>query len=160
MIFSGLEMMGEIPFRDVIIHTTVLAAGRAPDVEEPRYRARSARAGRRARRRRDPLRLLKMSSSQDVRFAIGAIEEGRKLANKLWNASRLVLGAGPTRARSRPRRQSRNAGSSPASTRPVPRSTPISTPSTSRTPSTVLYHLTFDDFCDWYLGGDQAAPRR
>ena len=33
--------------------------------------------------------LLKMSSSQDVRFAIGAIEEGRKLANKLWNARRL-----------------------------------------------------------------------
>ena len=25
MIFSGLELMGEIPFRDVIIHTTLLA---------------------------------------------------------------------------------------------------------------------------------------
>jgi valyl-tRNA synthetase len=35
--------------------------------------------------------LLKMSSTQDVRFAPGAIEEGRGLANKLWNASRLIL---------------------------------------------------------------------
>src|SRR5207237_9194654 len=35
--------------------------------------------------------LLKMSSTQDVRFSVGAIEEGRKLANKLWNVARLVL---------------------------------------------------------------------
>ena len=95
MIFSGLEMMGEIPFRHVIIHTTVLAA-------DGRRMSKSLGTGL------DPLDLvaehgadatryglLKMSSSQDVRFAIGAIEEGRKLANKLWNASRLVLGAGP-----------------------------------------------------------------
>ena len=95
MIFSGLELIGEIPFSHVIIHTTVLA----PD---GRRMSKSLGTGL------DPLELidghgadatryglLKMSSSQDVRFAIGAIEEGRKLANKLWNASRLVLGAGP-----------------------------------------------------------------
>jgi valyl-tRNA synthetase len=35
--------------------------------------------------------LLKMSSTQDVRFSYGSIEEGRKLANKLWNVSRLLL---------------------------------------------------------------------
>ena len=35
--------------------------------------------------------LLKISSTQDVRFSPGAIEEGRKLANKLWNVSRLIL---------------------------------------------------------------------
>ena len=95
MIFSGLEMVGEIPFSHVIIHTTVLAA-------DGRRMSKSLGTGF------DPLDLvaehgadatryglLKMSSSQDVRFAIGAIEEGRKLANKLWNASRLLLGAGP-----------------------------------------------------------------
>ena len=49
-----------------------------------------------ARRRCDALRALKMSSTQDVRFSYGAIEEGRKLANKLWNVSRLVLAAGGT----------------------------------------------------------------
>ena len=35
--------------------------------------------------------LLKISSTQDVRFSPGTIEEGRKLANKLWNVSRLIL---------------------------------------------------------------------
>src|SRR5439155_27109881 len=35
--------------------------------------------------------LLKMASTQDVRFSHGAIEEGAKLANKLWNVSRLLL---------------------------------------------------------------------
>ena len=37
--------------------------------------------------------LMKMASSQDVRFSEGAIEEGRKLANKLWNVARLILQA-------------------------------------------------------------------
>ena len=35
--------------------------------------------------------LLKMSSTQDVRFAEGMIDEGRGLTNKLWNAGRLIL---------------------------------------------------------------------
>ena len=49
--------------------------------------------------------LLKISSTQDVRFSVGAIEEGRKLANKLWNVSRLILAAGGGRRRrsARPR---------------------------------------------------------
>ena len=87
MIFSGLELVGEVPFRDVIIHSTVLA----PD---GRRMSKSLGTGI------DPLDviaehgtdatrygLLKMSSTQDVRFSYGAVEEGRKLANKLWNVS-------------------------------------------------------------------------
>ena len=35
--------------------------------------------------------LLKMSSTQDVRFAEGSIAEGAKFANKLWNAARFVV---------------------------------------------------------------------
>jgi len=35
--------------------------------------------------------LLAMSSSQDVRFNEDKVAQGRQLANKLWNASRLVL---------------------------------------------------------------------
>ncbi|MGH3115714.1 MAG: valine--tRNA ligase [Gaiellales bacterium] len=93
MIFSGLELMGEIPFRDVIIHSTVLA----PD---GRRMSKSLGTGI------DPLDLirehgadatryglLKMSSTQDVRFSYGMVEEGRWLANKLWNISRLLLSA-------------------------------------------------------------------
>ena len=48
MIFSGLELMGERPFNDVVIHSTVLAAGRAAHVEVARHRHRPARADRRA----------------------------------------------------------------------------------------------------------------
>ena len=75
MIFSGLEMVGDIPFSHVIIHTTVLA----PD---GRRMSKSLGTGL------DPLELidahgadatryglLKMSSSQDVRFSAGAIED-------------------------------------------------------------------------------------
>jgi valyl-tRNA synthetase len=35
--------------------------------------------------------LLAMSSTQDVRFSDAKVQQGRDLANKLWNASRLVL---------------------------------------------------------------------
>ena len=35
--------------------------------------------------------LLAMSSSQDVRFSEAKVQQGRDLANKLWNASRLIL---------------------------------------------------------------------
>ena len=99
MIWTGLELMGEMPFTDVIIHSTILAAdgrrmskslGNGIDPLDliARHGADATRYG-----------LLKMSSTQDVRFAEGAIEEGRKLANKLWNVSRLILqhaGASPT----------------------------------------------------------------
>ena len=150
MIFSGLEMVEDIPFSHVIIHTTVLA----PD---GRRMSKSLGTGL------DPLELidahgadatryglLKMSSSQDVRFAIGAIEEGRKLANKLWNASRLVLSTGP------------------ADEEPVPEAVEerwiFARLDETRKDVDAdlgafdfahavdrLYHLTFDDFCDWYL---------
>ena len=80
--------------------------------------------------------LLKMSSSQDVRFSIGAIEEGRKLSNKLWNASRLVLGAGPA---SVSRRRPRDRGAldlRQARRRRAGRSTQTSARSTSLSAST------------------------
>jgi valyl-tRNA synthetase len=35
--------------------------------------------------------LLAMSSSQDVRFSADKVKQGEDLANKLWNASRLIL---------------------------------------------------------------------
>jgi valyl-tRNA synthetase len=35
--------------------------------------------------------LLAMSSTQDVRYSDAKVEQGRNLANKLWNASRLIL---------------------------------------------------------------------
>ena len=94
MIFAGLELMGEVPFKDVVIHSTVhaptggrmsksLGTGMNPLAQIDAHGADATRYG-----------LMKMASSQDVRFSEGAIEEGRKLANKLWNVARLILQAG------------------------------------------------------------------
>ena len=150
MIFSGLEIMGDVPFKDVIIHSTVLA----PD---GRRMSKSLGTGI------DPLDvigdhgadatrygLLKMSSTQDVRFSYGAVEEGRKLANKLWNVSRLLLNA---------------AEAKEVDARPREVEERWILARLERTRATVeeafgefdfaravqaLYRVTFDDFCDWY----------
>ena len=103
MMMMGKEFLGEQPFFDVVIHSVVQAAdgrrmskslGTGIDPIEliERYGADAVRYG-----------LLKMSSTQDVRFAEGMIDEGRGLTNKLWNAGRLILmsaddvAAGPDR---------------------------------------------------------------
>jgi valyl-tRNA synthetase len=156
MIFSGLELMGEVPFTDVIIHTTVLApdgrrmskslgTGIDPLEVIDRYGADAARYG-----------LLKLTSSQDVRFSYGAVEEGRKLCNKLWNVARLILqnaGAGPAE---RPRSLEERwvlARLSQAQ-RAVERA--FAEFAFAQAVGE-LYHLTFDDFCDWYA--EAVKPR-
>jgi valyl-tRNA synthetase len=150
MIFSGLELMGDVPFRDVVIHSTVhaptggrmsksLGTGMNPLAAIETYGADATRYG-----------LMKMASSQDVRFSEGAIDEGRKLANKLWNVARLILQA--------------SEGAAPAE-RPRTLEERWILARLSQTQREVerllgefdfshvvdeLYHLTFDDFCDWY----------
>src|SRR2546430_5279826 len=93
---------------------------------------------------------MKMASSQDVAFSEGAILEGRKLANKLWNASRLLLQAGVTEVAERPSsleerwilaRLSQTQRAVEANLDAFDFSHLVQE----------LYHLTFDDFCDWYL---------
>jgi valyl-tRNA synthetase len=94
--------------------------------------------------------LMKMASAQDVRFSEGAIEEGRKLANKLWNVARLILQAGE--------------GAAPEERPQAPEERWLLA-RLSQSQRAVegylaefdfshlvdeLYHLTFDDFCDWY----------
>jgi len=150
MIFSGLELMGHEPFRDVIIHTTVLApdgrrmskslgTGLDPLELVDRHGADATRYG-----------LLKLSSSQDVRFSEGAVEEGRKLANKLWNVSRLLLanvGAATPDLRPRDLEEQWIVARLDAAQAQV-------NDHLSRfefaAATSVLYHVTFDDFCDWY----------
>ncbi len=149
MIFSGLELMGEVPFRDVVIHSLVhapaggrmsksLGTGMNPLALIERYGADATRYG-----------LMKMASSQDVRFSEGAIDEGRKLGIKLWNASRLLLSAGGEEVEERPASVEERwilARLSQAQRRVE---THLAAFDFSHLVGE-LYHLTFDDFCDWY----------
>jgi valyl-tRNA synthetase len=150
MIWTGLESLGEIPFTDVIIHSTVLAVdgrrmskslGTGIDPMEPieEYGADATRYG-----------LLKISSTQDVRFSYGAIEEGRKLAIKLWNVARLMLqnaeGIAPALA---PRDlEERWILARLDAVRGELEASWARFDFAESTAS--LYHLVFDDFCDWY----------
>ena len=119
MIFAGLFLLGEVPFTDVIIHSTVLARRRAADVEEPRHGRRPDGADRGARRRRDALR-----PAEDVLDAGRPLLRRRDRGGTQARDEALERRAAdpPARRRaSRPtrgRRRSRSAGSSLASTRP------------------------------------------
>jgi valyl-tRNA synthetase len=150
MIFSGLFLMGDIPFTDVIITSTVLAVdgrrmskslgtGIDPLDAVEKHGADATRYG-----------LLKISSTQDVRFSWGAIEEGRSLAIKLWNVARLILQHGEgVEPALHPRVLEerwilRRIDEARAEIeRLLPRFDFAGV-------ADLLYHLTFDDFCDWY----------
>jgi valyl-tRNA synthetase len=150
MIFSGLFLRGREPFTDVIITSTVLApdgrrmskslgTGIDPLEAVDRHGADATRYG-----------LLKISSTQDVRFSWGAIEEGRKLANKLWNVARLILGAAEDAAPElRPRDlEERWIAARIDATRAEVEENLLRFDFAHAVDA--LYHLTFDDFCDWY----------
>jgi valyl-tRNA synthetase len=150
MIFSGLEMMGDVPFHDVVIHSTVhaptggrmsksLGTGMNPLAAIETYGADATRYG-----------LMKMASSQDVRFSEGAIEEGRKLANKLWNVARLILQASDGAApEERPRTLEERWILARLSQTQRELERLLEEFDFSHMVHE-LYHLTFDDFCDWY----------
>jgi valyl-tRNA synthetase len=156
MIMAGLELLGEIPFHDVIIHSTILATdgrrmskslGNGVDPVEliDAHGADATRYG-----------LLKMSSGQDVRFSTGPIEEGRKLSNKLWNASRLLLSAGGDDAAPRPSSLEERWILARIDATRAELEHDLAAFDFAHAVDR-LYHLTFDDFCDWYL--ESIKPR-
>jgi valyl-tRNA synthetase len=91
MVMLGLEFTGDVPFEDVYVHSVIqapdgrrmsksLGTGIDPLEEIERHGADAVRFG-----------LLAMSSTQDVRYSSEKIQQGQRLANKLFNASRFVL---------------------------------------------------------------------
>ncbi|MGI5912702.1 MAG: valine--tRNA ligase [Syntrophomonadaceae bacterium] len=92
MIFSGIEHMGQVPFREVNIHGLILdgqgrkmskSLGNGIDPIEviEKYGA-------------DTLRLALITGvtpGNDIRFHWEKVENTRNFANKIWNASRFVL---------------------------------------------------------------------
>ena len=150
MLMAGIELLGDIPFHDVVIHSTIL---------DPQGRRMSKSLGNGI----DPVELidlhgadatryglLKMSSTQDVRFSNTPIEEGRRLANKLWNVSRLLLAQGQSvTPELRPRElEERWILARIDATRAEVEADFAAYDFTHAVDR--LYHLTFDDFCDWF----------
>jgi valyl-tRNA synthetase len=91
MVMMGLEFTGDIPFEDVYVHSVIqapdgrrmsksLGTGIDPLDEIDRHGADAVRFG-----------LLAMSSTQDVKYSSEKVQQGQRLANKLFNASRYVL---------------------------------------------------------------------
>lgn len=92
MIISGLEFDGRLPFRDVLIHATVLN-------KQGQRMSKSLGTGL------DPLEMIKKYGAdatrfgliyqefggQEIRFGEDNILMGKKFANKLWNIARYVL---------------------------------------------------------------------
>ncbi len=92
MVFSGLEQMGELPFKDVLIHGLVrdskgrkmsktLGNGVDPIEVIEQYGA-------------DALRLMLISGNSagnDLRYYSEKVEAYRNFLNKIWNATRFML---------------------------------------------------------------------
>jgi valyl-tRNA synthetase len=92
MIFSGLEFMSDVPFKNVLIHGTILT-------KEGKRMSKSLGTGI------DPLNYIEkygadatrfaviwQATGQDIRWDETAVIAGQKFSNKLWNIARYVLG--------------------------------------------------------------------
>ena len=154
MVMTGIEFAGDIPFHDVYVHSVIqardgrrmsksLGTGIDPLEEIDRHGADALRFG-----------LLAMSSTQDVRFSDAKVQQGRDLANKLWNASRLVLlNVDPDSPKAIPERPAAEEDrwilsrleSSIESITSMLDSYDFSHAALE------LYSFVFSDLCDWYL---------
>jgi valyl-tRNA synthetase len=162
MIMTGLEFMGDVPFRDVAIHCVVQTAdgqrmskskGNAVD---PRTIVSTHGA--------DALRAWAASvamSTQDVRFDESRIEGFKRFSNKLWNATRLVLNSIGAERLATPSPEavsslmdrwilSRLQVAVEAATRGIE-------DFAFQSSVAALYDFAWHDFCDWYL--EAAKPR-
>jgi valyl-tRNA synthetase len=167
MVMLGLRFGGDIPFTDVNIHSVIQApdgrrmskslgtgidpldlieGGPRPPVFTqggafPAYGADAVRFG-----------LLAMSSTQDVRFSEEKVAQGAQLANKLFNASRLILLNAPGTVEPAPR---------PATVEDrwiLSRLQRAKADAAARLESfdfaklaLGLYDFVFGELCDWYL---------
>ncbi len=155
MAMLGLGLTGEVPFRDVYLHTLV---------RDPEGQKMSKTKGNVV----DPLDLLDtygtdalrfmlagmvLPGARDIRIAEDRLEASRNFANKLWNAARLVLsnleGYEPERA-----------GTSDAVADRWIRRRLAATVIEVRDAldryrfndaASTLYQFVWSDYCDWYL---------
>jgi valyl-tRNA synthetase len=152
MVMMGLEFLGDVPFADVVIN---------PIIQAPDGRRMSKSLGTGI----DPLDLvdahgadavrfglLLMASTQDVRFNEQRILQGRQLATKLWNATRLVVERGGRAGLSPPEPATlgdRWIADYLRAT--VDEANRLMAAYEFSTLADLIYRTIFDGFCDWYL---------
>jgi valyl-tRNA synthetase len=152
MVMMGLEFMGDVPFRDVYVHSVIqapdgrrmsksLGTGIDPLEEIDRHGADAVRFG-----------LLAMSSTQDVKYSAEKVAQGQALANKLFNASRFVLGKVPegTVAAARPSAVEDRWILSRLQAIKADTAARIEAFDFSKV-AFGLYDFVYRDLCDWYL---------
>jgi valyl-tRNA synthetase len=167
MVMLGLELTGDVPFRDVYVHSVIQAPGgqrmskslgtgidplllisggpRPPVYREggdfPAYGTDALRFG-----------LLAMSSTQDVRFSEEKLAQGQALANKLFNAARFVMLKVPadTVAAARPAAVEDRWILSRLESAKVTAAQRIADFDFSKL-ALGLYDFVYADLCDWYL---------
>ena len=169
MIFSGIEQMGETPFKTVLIHGLVrdelgrkmsksLGNGVDPLEIIDQYGADALRFSL----------LMGVSPGNDTRFSREKVEAARNFANKVWNASRFVLMNTDERQEIDP------ALLTPADKWILSRFQTALREVTAHNEegdfglsASKLYDFTWSELCDWYLelskpwllGEDEAAKR-
>ena len=169
MIVMGLEFMGDVPFRDVVVHGLVRDA-------QGRKMSKSKGTGV------DPLEIIEaygadalrltlvsgVGIGNDVRWHPERAEANRNFANKLWNATRFVLMRLPEgfQAPEPDGGQPVDTFSSPSlADRWILSRLQAVTEEVTRLLEAydfgealrVLYDFTWDEFCDWYI--ELAKPR-
>lgn len=170
MVMASLEFTGKVPFSDVNIHGTILDA-------KGRKMSKSLGNGI------DPLEVIQeygadatrfsllilTKEGQDVKLSKDKFLQGRNFANKVWNASRFVLGhlSGEIAETPGDRLEDRWIRSRLSCT-----ATQVGEALREyrfHDAAHALYRFTWNDFCDWYLeavkprlqsgGADAAAVR-
>ncbi len=153
MVMMGIEFLGEVPFADVVIN---------PIIQAPDGRRMSKSLGTGI----DPLDLidehgadavrfglLLMASTQDVRFNEQRILQGRQLATKLWNATRLVVERGGRAGWDAPPELATFGDRWIAGLlrETVEQAERLMGEYEFSALADLIYRTIFDGFCDWYL---------
>lgn len=157
MVMAGLEFMGEVPFSRIYIHGTVRDA-------------KGLKMSKSLGNSIDPMEVIRemgadalrysmiMLSSQDVYLSREKFEVGRNFTNKLWNAARFVMmqlegfTGGSCRLDADPK-------TLPLASRWILSVLEARTREAEKylsefglaQASEILYHFTWNDFCDWYI---------
>src|SRR5579863_7155417 len=149
MIMLGMEMMGDVPFRQVHIHGLVRDAERQkmsktkgnvidPLVVNDKYGTDAVRFGL----------LVAAAPGNDIALSEEVILRGRKFANKIWNASGLLFSKLPNE----PKRESladRWIGSRLNTA--IDRANKAFEHHRYHEAADAVWTFFWDEFCDWYL---------